>query len=288
MLNRGVHPNVRGEACGSGNSRGVKLRALLLLGLLAFRPAGAQPFLDVETEVFNGTNQLRARDQIPPLTLDPLLSEIARGHSEEMLSKGYFSHDSPNSLCKDVRDRLKHGHRFCLTSAENLHKAQGFRRANLAKLAMDSWLESPSHHRNLVNKRFNRIGIGVAASGDTYLFTQVFSYEPVIVQTLDVSEEAGGFRVKISALIADGPREGGWFVDGKRQSNWNAGPDGMISTEVLLSKPGNLEIGQLVGTREWTVETEIPIPPPDLHLKHTQSNPLLRLANRLLPWLLGT
>jgi len=251
-------------------------------------PAGAQPFLDVEIEIFNGTNQLRARDQLVPLTLDPLLSEIARGHSEEMLARGYFSHESPNALCKDVRDRLKHAHRFCLSSAENLHKSEGYQRAILAKLAIDSWLQSSSHHRNLVNKRFNRIGIGVAAKGKTYLFTQVFSYEPVIVQTLDVVEEAGGFRVKISALVADGPREGGWFVDGKRQSSWTAASDGMISTEVLLSKPGSLEIGQLIGTREWQVETEIPIPPPDLHLKHTRSSPLIRLARRLLPWLTST
>ena len=249
----------------------MKLCALLLPVLFCWMPAAAQPLLDVERDVFEATNQLRSRSAAGPLVLDPLLCEIARGHSEEMLTKDYFSHTSPNQMCKNVQDRLKHGHRFCLSSAENLHKAQGYKRAMLAKMALASWLESPSHHRNLVNQRFNRIGVGIAAKGDIYLFTQVFSYEPVIVQSLDVTQEAGGFRVKITALVADGPREGGWFVDGKRQSAWTAGSDGMISTELLLPKPGNLEIGQLVGVREWVVETEIPIPPPDLHLKHTQA-----------------
>ena len=78
----------------------MKLRALPVLVLLMCMPVSAQPFLDVEKEVLDGTNQMRARDQITPLTLDHLLSKIARGHSEEMLSKGYFSHDSPNALCK--------------------------------------------------------------------------------------------------------------------------------------------------------------------------------------------
>ena len=262
----------------------MKLCALLLPLLLLWTPVAAQPLLDVEQGVFEATNQLRAQNGAGSLVLDPLLSEIARGHSEEMLAKGYFSHDSPNQLCKNVRDRLRYGHRFCLSSAENLHKCEGYTRSGLAKLAIDNWLGSPSHRRNLVSKRFNRIGVGVAAVGSTYLFTQVFSYEPVIIQNLQVTEESGGFRVRVSALVADGPREGGWFVDGKKLSTWTAGPDGLISTECLLARPGNLEIGQLVGIREWQVETEIPIPPPQMHLKHGQAL-IPRIAQALTQFL---
>lgn len=229
----------------------------------------AQPLLDVEQATAGATNQLRARVQLNPLVLDPLLSEIARGHSEEMLTHSYFSHDSPNQLCKTIRDRLRFGHRFCLTSAENLHKCQGYDRMRLARLAIDSWVESASHHRNMVNPRFNRVGIGVACKGDVYLFTALFSYEPVIVQSLEVAPEGSGYRVKITALVADGPRKGGWFVDGKRQSSWVAGPDGMISTELLMPGAGSLEIGQATGVRQWDVETTIPIPPPVMHTKHS-------------------
>lgn len=241
---------------------------LVAFCLSLFQPGWGQPLLDVEQATARATNELRAQIRATPLVLDPLLSEIARGHSEEMLTHQYFSHDSPNQLCKTVRDRLRFGHRFCLTSAENLHKCQGYNRGRLARLAIDSWMESPHHHRNMVNPRFNRVGIGVACKGDVYLFTQLFSYEPVIVQTLDVVPEGSGFRVRVSALVADGPREGGWFVDGKRQSSWAAGPDGIISTELILPRPGTLEIGQLVGLREWEVETTIPIPPPMMHTKH--------------------
>lgn len=246
-------------------------------------PASAQTLLEVEKAVCDETNDLRSRSHQTLLVLDPVLSEIARGHSEEMMSQRYFAHDSPNQMCKTVRDRLRFGHRFCLTSAENLHKSQGFDRTRLAKLAVQSWMESPGHHRNMMNPKFNRIGVGVACKGDSYLFTQLFSYEPVIVQSLKVEPEGAGFRVVITALVADGPREGGWFVDGKRQSSWTAGPDGVISTELVLPSAGSLEIGQLVGVRLWDVETTIPIPPPEMHLKHTWS----RLPHLALNWLLG-
>lgn len=244
----------------------------LLAAVLSFfvvQSVWAQPLLNVESSVADATNQLRIQAHTPPLVLDSLLSEIARGHSEEMLSQKYFSHESPNQLCKTVRDRLRFGHRFCLTSAENLHKCQGYDRVRLARLAVDSWMESASHHRNMVNPRFNRVGIGVACKGDVYLFTALFSYEPVIVQSVDCFPEGTGFRVRVTALVADGPREGGWFVDGKRHSSWVAGPDGMISTELLMPGAGSLEIGQAAGVRLWDIDTTIPIPPPEMHTKHS-------------------
>jgi hypothetical protein len=250
----------------------VKGIALAILLLTSLASAQEPPLIDVERSLAVGTNDLRARSNCHPLVLDPMLSDIARGHSEEMLSKKYFGHDSPNQMCKTVSDRLRYGHRFCLTSAENLHKSQGYSRSRLAKLAIDSWMESASHHRNMVNPRFNRVGIGIACKGDVYLFTQLFSYEPLIIQTLNCLPEGEGFRVKVTALVADGPKEGGWFVDGKRQSSWEAGPDGMISADLLLPRACSLEIGQLVGVRSWEVETTIPIPPPEMHTKHTWSS----------------
>lgn len=243
--------------------------ALLGLLLSAVSVVHGQPLLEVEKAVIESTNSLRAGLHVSPLVLDPILSDIARGHSEEMLAHRYFSHDSPNQLCKTVRDRLRYGHRFCLTSAENLHRCQGYDRGRLGRLAVSSWMESPGHHRNMVNGRFNRIGVGVACKGDVYMFTQLFSYEPVIVQSLKVAPEGDGFRVRVTAIVVGGPREGGWFVDGKRQSNWVAGQDGLIGTELVMTRPGNLEIGQLDGLRTWEVETTIPIPPPEMHTKHS-------------------
>jgi len=67
--------------------------------------------------------------------------------------------------------------------------------------------------------------------------------------------------------VTDGPRVGGLFVDGKRQASWEAGAEDTFTAELCLTKAGVLEIGQLVGTREGVIETEIPIPPPGIPVR---------------------
>lgn len=247
---------------------------VLLLGTLA---ASGQPLLDVEQEILVASNEARATQNARPLVLDPVLSDIARGHSEEMLAKGFFGHESPNQLCKRVADRLKHGYRFCLTSAENLHRSEGYARHQLARMATRSWLDSARHRQNLLNPQFTRMGVGVVQKGETAVFTQVFSYEPILLESLDVQEDAGRFLVKIVATVVDGPTNGGWFVNGKRQASWTAGPDGKFSTDLVLSGPGELDIGQAEARMNWSVQTSIPIPPPDKHFRHTWLNQLMAL-----------
>ena len=237
--------------------------------------AQSQPLLDIEQALCDSANKARQQASVGPVVLDPVLSQVARTHSEEMLSQGYFSHTSPNEMCRTVNDRLKLCNRFCLSSAENLHKCVGYPLAALADLAMASWMDSPSHRRNMISGRFNRVGIGIANLGETYVFTQILSYEPVIVQSLEVALEPEGYRVRLSALVTDGAKEGGIFLDGKRLLNWHAGADGLFSAEMLLPKAGLLEIGQLVGVREWSIETEIPIPRP--------TAPLHQMKEELVP-----
>ena len=229
----------------------------------------AQPLLDVEQQTLVATNEARAAQQVKPLLLDPVLSEIARGHSEEMLAKGFFGHESPNQLCKRVADRLRGGYRFCLVSAENLHKCQGYGRDRLARSAMQSWLESSRHRRNLLSNQYTRIGIGVAQKGDVVIFTQVFSYEPILIDALDVTEDSGRYVVKIAATVTDGPTAGGWFVNGKRQASWEAGEDGKFASEIILNGPGELDVGQAEARMNWSIQTSIPIPPPVKHFRHS-------------------
>lgn len=204
----------------------MKAWKFALSAILLLKVAWGQGLPEVEQSIFRMTCEFRAKRQLRNLTLDPLLCEIARGHSEEMLAHQYFSHDSPNEMCRTVADRLRFGHRFCLSSAENLHKSRGFAYNSLARVTLDSWVDSPSHQKNLANPQFNRVGIGVAHRGDTYLFTQLFSYEPILLEKLDVVPSGSGFEVHLAAQVACGPREGGLFVDGKRKVSWVADSNG--------------------------------------------------------------
>lgn len=222
----------------------------------------AQPLLDVEQAICASVNENRQQARVKSVVLDRVLSDVARKHSEDMLEQGYFSHVSSNAVCRTLRDRLKHGNRFCLAQAENLYKCEGYPREVLARSAMSEWLHSPTHHKHLLNHRFNRLGVGVAQQGGTSIFTQIFSYEPVILQSLEVIPDSGGYLVRLTALVAEGARQGGLFVEGRRQTNWHAGPDSTFTAEVRMPRAGMLQIGQLVGPRDWAIDTEVPIPPP--------------------------
>jgi len=230
--------------------------------------ARAEPVVEIENSVFEATNKVRLSHALRRLDSDPLLIEIARGHSEEMLERRYFSHNSPNQLCETVRDRLRFGHEFFLSSAENLHKCQGYDLGLVAQQAVDSWMDSPAHRRNLLNVQFNRVGVGVAVKKQTVLFTQLFSYEPLAIDSLVVTPEGPGYQVEIKAKVLEGPTQGCFFVDGKRCLDWVAEPDGSFRGSIRMPA-GNLEIGQTTGQRLWQVETSIPIPPPERHFKHT-------------------
>lgn len=241
---------------------GLLLTSTLLFALIL--PSRSETFRDIETAVVKATNEFRKKNNLGSLKDDDVLSEVARRHSQEMLELKYFSHQSPTSTCRTVMDRLRGGLRFCLVSAENLHKNEGYERSETADDAMDGWIHSPAHLKNLTNPRFNRVGVGVAHKGNVYIFTQLFSYEPVIIQSINCSSGNPGYHIQMYAEITDGPKEGGVFFNGKRQSNFQCLPDGSFFCELNLPGPGSLEIGQKpADASDWSIETEIPIPLPE-------------------------
>lgn len=55
-------------------------------------PVGASP---EEADLFELINASRARAGMPPLTWDPVVAEVSRAHTLDMLERGYFDHDTP-------------------------------------------------------------------------------------------------------------------------------------------------------------------------------------------------
>lgn len=230
----------------------------LLCPALVAQPLGR----DLELALLESTNRFRSDQGLSRLTADDILCEIARRHSQEMLDQGYLSHTSPNAMCRTVTDRLRLGLRYCLSAGENLHRSEGEARARVADEALESWIVSPAHRKNLLSRRFNRLGVGVAHKGEVYVLTQLFSYEPIIIQSLSCQPDPSGFKVQLDGLVADGPQQGSLFFQGKRKLDWTCKPDRSFHCELVVPEPGLLEIGQLVAPRDWKVETEIPLPLP--------------------------
>ena len=106
-------------------------------------------------------NQTRASNGLPAFCVQRTLQKAARAHSQEMLDKDYFSHDSYNG--ETFGSRLK---RFGYTSSgygyytvgENI--AWGSGSYGSPGSIFKGWMNSTGHKANILNKNFREIGIG--------------------------------------------------------------------------------------------------------------------------------
>ena len=105
------------------------------------------------------------------------LTAIARSHSTDMATRGYFSHDTPEGLGPSERASIKgYG---CRRMSENIYAGsldRGYTNEELAQRAVESWMESTGHRNNILDPLSGRAGVGVAISDrrKEILFTQVF------------------------------------------------------------------------------------------------------------------
>ena len=109
----------------------------------------------IAREALDDTNQYRASRGLAPLRWHGDVARIAAEHAGQMASgTAPFSHDGFNQRV----NRYPMPHRG---AAENLALTSGDSR--VAKVAVDGWIKSPGHEKNLRGP-FNTCGIGVARS----------------------------------------------------------------------------------------------------------------------------
>ena len=117
------------------------------------------------------TNQNRIDNKLPPLAKSPILEKVASAKANDMASKGYFAHTSPEGITPWHWFR-ESGYTF------------SFAGENLAVDFSDSfdvtraWMVSPGHRANILNLSFTEIGIamakGVYRGRETIFVVQVF------------------------------------------------------------------------------------------------------------------
>jgi len=128
---------------------------------------------DLEDRVFEAINRERRAYGLPSLRRASDLSVVAREHSRDMMARSYFAHKSPEG--DDLRGRFaRRGIGHWRLIAENIAYNLGY--PDPVAAAVESWMRSPGHRRNILNKQLTESGIGVAVdlSGRIY-FTQVFA-----------------------------------------------------------------------------------------------------------------
>jgi uncharacterized protein YkwD len=128
---------------------------------------------EIEERVFAAINRERIAHGLPQLARAQDLAAVAREHSRDMMARRYFAHRSPEGT--DLRHRFARSgiHRWRLM-AENIACNLGFQ--DPVSTAVEGWMQSPSHRRNILDRRLTESGVGVAVdnSGRVY-FTQVFA-----------------------------------------------------------------------------------------------------------------
>lgn len=125
----------------------------------------------VESDSHTHLNAARVDHAVnPPLGLREAVSAVARRHSESMRDQGFFSHVDPQG--RSVAQRLQEAGVPFRAAAENL--AQVNHAANPAAFAHQQLMASSTHRPNILNERFQLVGVGVARQGETYWITQVF------------------------------------------------------------------------------------------------------------------
>jgi uncharacterized protein YkwD len=127
-----------------------------------------------ETQIFADHNDLRDAEDLPRFRVDDTLMEIARERAATMAALQEMTHYNPGGgTVFDMMD--EHDYAY-ITGSENIHYNYGYSEQRSVQVAVESWIDSPSHYASMVNPSLGRIGIGIAtaANGHVY-YSAVFS-----------------------------------------------------------------------------------------------------------------
>lgn len=121
-----------------------------------------------EQEMFKLVNQERVGAGLNSLVWDENLAVLAREHSQDMLKRGYFEHNTPEG--KSPFDRMLNAGIQFSSAGENLALAP------TVEEAMKGLMASTGHRANILSKDYKSIGIGTINAGKYgEMFTQTFA-----------------------------------------------------------------------------------------------------------------
>ena len=115
---------------------------------------GGKIFLNAdEKQIFTLQNRERRDRGLRSLCVHPDLQRAARAHSEDMIRRDYFSHDTKGrneGSCERIR---RYGYRWRACGENIGHNSTPNR-------MLGAWMRSADHRRNILNGNFREVGIG--------------------------------------------------------------------------------------------------------------------------------
>ncbi|MDY4413304.1 MAG: CAP domain-containing protein [Ruminococcus sp.] len=142
--------------------------AVILMSLNPLITARADmSYSDFAEQVAFLVNEERENQGLAPLEMSSVMNESASVRADELTE--LFSHTRPDGTdCFTVFDEYNIS--YMDFAGENIHEG-----SSTPEDTMQSWLNSSGHRTNILDENARYIGVGVAYSGGTYYWVQLFS-----------------------------------------------------------------------------------------------------------------
>jgi len=141
-------------------------------------------------------NDIRRNHGLPALRHSPKLEAAAQGHSAVMAKHGYLGHHQPGNSSRPMKRAEKAGYKPSIV-AENVYgpnmRMSAIDHATLTpKHAVNGWMSSAGHRRNLLDRRVTEVGYGYVDGFWTQLLAAPDKYSSRVSQPVKTKPKRVG------------------------------------------------------------------------------------------------
>ncbi len=135
---------------------------------------------ELRQALYKAVNATRASAGARPVDRDSGFESVVRAHARDMVARTYMAHRSPDG--DGPRERvLARFPDFLGIAGENIamrtHR-EGESAADTATAAVEAWMDSPPHRKNLLDQRHGFAGISAADNGRAIYIVMLLTSEP--------------------------------------------------------------------------------------------------------------
>jgi uncharacterized protein YkwD len=153
---------------------------MLALAGTAWPQSTASEAAGAEQELFRLANRARAQAGLAELEWNEWLAQAARKHAEEMARRGQLSHQFPGEL--GLSDRI------AATQLRSNAVGENVAFGAAASEIHNDWMHSPGHRANILDAKYNAMGVAVVRSGDRLYAVTDFAHTVPMLSASEVED----------------------------------------------------------------------------------------------------